>query len=91
MKKLLKLLKKALDYMEREDIKELILNLWKWPCVGAIQTSLELSDGGISIKKLRKGGSPSVEPFAIIPKEYLGNCGSTYRVHDVERDGVLLE
>ena len=73
-----------------EDIKQLVLNLWTWPCVGAIQTALDLSDGRTSIKKLREGASPSVEPFAIIPKEYFEN-GSKYRVHDVERDGALLE
>ncbi len=74
-----------------EDIKNIALNLWSWPCVGAIQASLELSDGRKSIKQIREGEAPSAEPFAIIPKKYYVDALRDVRYIDIENDGVLLQ
>jgi hypothetical protein len=74
------------------EIKDLIISIWDFSGVTAIQTSLELSGDTASINELEEGERPSIYPYAIIPEEYLRMYyGDNVTATRLDGDGVILE
>ncbi len=73
------------------NIKELIVSIWEFGAVSAIQTSLELSGDAASIRELEGGARPMIIPYAIIPVKYMKTeYGEAVTVNYIDGDGVLL-
>ncbi len=75
-----------------EKIKQLIMKIWDFESVAAIQTTLELSGETTSVNDLEKGAAPMIVPFAVIPKGWMNDdLGEGISVTPIAGDGVLLE
>ncbi|WP_026525132.1 hypothetical protein [Butyrivibrio sp. MB2005] len=75
-----------------EDLKQLIVKIWDFESVAAIQTTLELSGETTSVNDLEKGARPMIVPFAVIPKGWMNDdLGEGISVTPIAGDGVLLE
>ena len=74
------------------DLKKLIVNIWNFEIVSAIQTTLELSGGITYVDELERGVMPSIVPLAIIKKACVDyDFGENDKLCDVNRDGILIE
>ena len=74
------------------DLKQLIVKIWDFESVAAIQTTLELSGETTSINDLEKGALPMIVPFAVIPQKCMtSDYGDGISITHLAGDGVLLE
>ncbi|WP_051201177.1 hypothetical protein [Butyrivibrio sp. XPD2002] len=75
-----------------QDLKMVISDIWKWECVSAIQTTLELSGDITHIMELENGVKPSILPLCVIPKEFMKyNLDENDKAVEIHRNGVLIE
>ncbi|WP_026526669.1 hypothetical protein [Butyrivibrio sp. VCD2006] len=80
------------DPRKISNIKKLIVTLWDWECVSAIQTTLELSGDITKLDDLKLGNMPSIVPFAIIPEEWNNyNFDERFNITKLNRNGILIE
>lgn len=73
-------------------IQDLAISIWEFEVVQSLQTSWELGDNiPVSLEYVKNGELPTIEPFAIIPKEYVTQLQSTtFTQTEVPKNGVLL-